>query len=217
MNCLYLSLKLRHLGNLLPATILVYDMVLRMVRHLSQIAAVGLSLRLMPPAMLALLLGACASAPPVGLEDQLADGPTPRAAQQNPGLVLGQRVRWGGEILSLRNNKTDTEVEIYGRPLLDNAEPKPTGGEGVRFIADIDGFLDPVQYSPGKRLTVSGALQQARQALVGEFSYSYPVVEVQAYHLWPVYQAPAEPLGWRYPYYDPWWPWGPYRHWPYYW
>jgi outer membrane lipoprotein len=117
----------------------------------------------------------------------------------------------------VRNNKNDTEVEIYGRPLLDNAEPKPTGGEGVRFIADIDGFLDPAQYSPGKRLTVSGALTQTRKRPVGEFQYTYPVVDVQAYHLWPVYQAPTEPLGWRYPYYDPWWPWGPYRHWPYYW
>lgn len=125
-------------------------------------------------------------------------------------------MRWGGEILAVTNRTRDTEFEILGRPLYDNAEPKPEGGDAVRFIAVIGRFLDPADYRPGKRLTVVGRLRGNDQRKVGEYPYPYPVVEVEHYNLWPAYQAPVELPAWRYPYYDPWWPWGPYRHWPYY-
>lgn len=167
--------------------------------------------------MLSVLLGACAGTPPLGLEAPEPDGPSQREAQQDPARVRGQRVRWGGEILSVTNNAQDTEIEIYGRPLSSDAEPMPNGGEGVRFIAVIKQFLDPAQYGAGKRLTVSGTLAGKLQRPVGEYLYAYPVVEAQSHYLWPVYQPPVAPASWRYPYYDPWWPWGPYRYWPHYW
>ena len=165
-------------------------------------------------------LMACASRPPAGFEPLAPETPTPGMAQQAPEEYRGQSVRWGGEILAVFNNARDTEFEIFGRPLYYNAEPKPDGGDGVRFIALIERFLDPADYRPGKRLTVVGRLLGNREQNVGEYPYPYPVVEVDRYHLWPVYIPPAEPPGWRYPYYDPWWPWDPWwphRRWPYYW
>lgn len=161
-------------------------------------------------------LAGCASAPPQGLEATSADAPTARLVQAEPDRHLGAVVRWGGEIIEVRNADTHTDIELYARPLFDNAEPRPDGGDQVRFIARAEGFLDPVEYAPGKRLTVRGSLLPAETRAVGEYPYRYPVVAVQASHLWPVYQPPADPAWYRDPFYDPWWPWGPwgpYRYW----
>jgi outer membrane lipoprotein len=175
---------------------------------------------LAPLGGLLLLASGCASTPPAGLEAAGTEAVGQRAAQAAPGGREGTLVRWGGEILAVENLAAVTEVEIYGRPLLDNAEPAPTGGEGVRFIARFGGFLDPAEYQAGKRMTVKGRLVEPVTRQVGEYPYAYPVVDVEVHHLWPVYREP-EPAYLRDPfYYDPWWPWGPwgaYRYGPPYW
>lgn len=180
-------------------------------------------MRLRLPALCLLipLLGACAGNPPRGLGDELPPL-SQRAAQSNPGRHLGAELRWGGEILGVENAALFTDVEIYGRPLFNNAEPKPEGGEGVRFIARVPGFLDPAEHATGKRMAVRGRLGEPVQRKVGEYLYHYPLVEVSAHHLWPAYREPPEPAWFRDPYYDrrwPWHPWGPrpYRRWPYGW
>lgn len=170
--------------------------------------------------LLAVIVAGCASTPPTGLEPA-GDGTVgQRAAQAAPGGYADTLVRWGGEILDVDNRADTTDVEIYGRPLLDDAEPTPTGGDGVRFIARVNGFLDPAEYQVGKRMTVRGRLAEPVTRAVGDYPYRYPVVEVEAFHLWPVYRDP-EPAYLRDPYfYDPWWPWRPwgaYRYGPPYW
>lgn len=162
------------------------------------------------------LLAACATRPPAGLEELPEQAPSASAVQADPERYVGQRVRWGGEILAVRNDARSTDIEIFSRPLHNDAEPAPDGGDGVRFIARIARFLDPAEYQPGKRLTVRGRLAQAVTRPVGEYPYRYPVVDVSVHHLWPVYRPPREPSIYD-PYYDPWWPWGPWgphRHWP---
>ena len=163
------------------------------------------------------LLAACASNVPKGLREQLPQAPSQGAAQLEPERFLGQEVRWGGEILGLRNGVDATEVEIFGRGLFNDGEPRPDGGDGVRFIARVKGFLDPAEYRPDKRLTVRGRLEETVTRTVGEYPYLYPVVQVDLYHLWPEYEPPPEPVWFHDPFYDPWWPWRPYRPWPYRW
>lgn len=168
------------------------------------------------------LLAACAGNPPLGLGGEPPAPLSQRVVQAEPARHHGAEVRWGGEILGVTNAERHTDVELYGRPLFANAEPKPEGGEGVRFIARVAGFLDPADYAPGKRLTVRGKLGEPVRRKVGEYLYSYPVVEASVYHLWPAYKEPQEPYWYRDPYYDPWWPWGPWgawphRRWPYGW
>jgi outer membrane lipoprotein len=175
--------------------------------------------------MLALagMLSGCASKVPKSLQQDPPGAPSPRAVQSEPERHVGKTVRWGGEILGVRNETDHTEVEVYGRALFRDGEPRPDGGDGVRFIARIARFLDPAEYRPGKRLTVRGKLGLPLTRLVGEYPYRYPLVEAELSHLWPPYEPPREPPWYRDPYYDPWWPWGPwgpwgpYRHWPYWW
>lgn len=169
------------------------------------------------------LLAACAGNPPLGLGGEVPPALSVRGVQQDPQAHLGARVQWGGEILSVRNARDHSDIEVYQRPLLGNAEPQADGGEGMRFIARVSGFVDPADYVRGKRLTVRGRLLAPLRRPVGDYDYLYPVVEARAHHLWPVYRPPREPPWYRDGYYDPWWPWGPwghwgpYRRWPYGW
>jgi outer membrane lipoprotein len=163
-------------------------------------------------------LAACASKLPKGLEEELPKAPSQRAVQAEPGRYLAQQVRWGGEILSLRNGANSTEVEIFGRPLSRNAEPRPDGGDGVRFIARVNGFLDPAEFQTNKRLTVRGRVAGTLTRPVGEFPYIYPVVDVDVYRLWPVYQPPQPAWGYDpWSVWGPWGPWGYHRHFPHRW
>jgi outer membrane lipoprotein len=119
----------------------------------------------------------------------------------------------------VRNRAVETEVEVFERSLDDDARPLAEGGGGVRFIAVIDGFLDPAEYRVGDRLTVVGRVAGIVERPVGDYPYRYPRVRATQYHHWPP-KEPTVPHHWHDPFYDPWWPWGyrgPYRHWPWGW
>lgn len=163
------------------------------------------------------LLTACASKVPVELRHQIPNAPPQGRVQSEPGRYLGQEVRWGGEILGLRNGVDSTEVEIFGRALFNDGEPRSDGGEGVRFIARVPGFLDPAEYRPEKRMSVRGRLDEAITRPVGEFSYLYPVVNVEVFHLWPKFEPPPQTIWVQDPFFDPWWPWRPYPYRPHRW
>jgi outer membrane lipoprotein len=183
---------------------------------MSKLISYALSLLLLP-----LLLGGCASNVPKPLQEDPPDAPSLAEVHADPQRYVGKTVRWGGEILGVRNESSFTEVEIYGRSLFSDGEPRPEGGDRLRFIAKVPRFLDPAEYKPGKRLTVRGEIAAPVNRMVGEYPYRYPVVEAGLTHLWPVYEPPVLPRSYVDPYYDPWWPWGPwhpwgpYRHWPY--
>ena len=144
-------------------------------------------LRLIVPVPIVGLVAACAGLPPVGLESLQATSPTRRAAQFAPLQTAGAKVRWGGEIREVTNRARNTEIASFSRPLYDNAEPRPDGGDGVRLLAVVDRFLDPAEYLPGKRFTVVGHHAGNRKQAVGEYPYADPVVGVAHCHLWPAY------------------------------
>ncbi len=70
-------------------------------------------------------------------------------------------------------------------------------------------------YSRDREITVIGQLLRTETFDVGEFSYEYPVIQVQHYFIWPVKEEPVyvdyPPYWW----YDPWYPYYSYPY-PYY-
>lgn len=177
-------------------------------------------LHLLLPGLLVALCTGCASNVPKALRSDVPETLSQRVVQAEPARYQGREVVWGGEILAVRNASLSTDVEIYGRPLAGDAEPRASGGDGVRFIARVDRFLDPAEYQPGKRMSVRGSLGDPVVRPVGEYIYRYPLVNATVFHLWPKYR-PPDPWPYHDPYYPngwPWWsPWGPYRYWPYGW
>ncbi|MGD8614043.1 MAG: Slp family lipoprotein [Gammaproteobacteria bacterium] len=169
---------------------------------------------------MSLLLSACASSVPLEIREAPADNPTFEQVSKAPQDYRDREVRWGGGILETENRQESTRVTVLARPLGSDGRPEDTDDSPGRFIAIMPEFLDPMVYSEDRRLTVTGRLLGTETDKVGEFSYTYPVVEVRHHYLWPRETTRAYPPPYyRYPwwYYDPWYydPW--YRPWYPYW
>ena len=170
--------------------------------------------------VLLLLLSACASNVPKEIAAPSEPAITIEAVRNNLSQYLGKRVRWGGEIASVKPLEKSTLVEVVARELTRSGRPKETDKTLGRFMAEVAGFLDPTVYEKGRQFTVTGVISAVMEQDIGKYRYKYPVVTVEAHHLW-------EPLPqssrYDYPYpgfYDPWYdPWySPfYWHHPHYW
>ena len=167
----------------------------------------------------AVLLGACASQVPPLIREAPADAASLEQVRAQAADYLGRPVRWGGTIIATGNREDTTRLTVLGRPLYKGGEPELTDDSAGRFIAIVPGFLDPEVYAPDRRVTVTGTLLRLEAGKVGEFPYTYPVVQAQAWYLWPAEtERPWAYDPWYYrPWYDPWYPYGypygyPYRH-----
>lgn len=131
-----------------------------------------------------LSLVACAAAPKLDTGG-VQTGLTPTAVVHSPETTRGQRVMWGGMILSGRNHADNSELEVLAYPLggdqLPRTERKPLG----RFIARFNGYLELAEYSPGRRITLVGPVREVRRGKLGESEYTYPVLETEQHELWP--------------------------------
>jgi len=181
----------------------------RMRSHFSQLAA-------LTGWVVFLALAGCASKLPESIRVAPASQPSVEQARQSPERYAGAEVRWGGELVEVRNHSKSTELEILGRQLDSDGEPRPSSKAQGRFLARVSEFIDPADYQTGQLLTVAGKLNGMVEGKVGEYDYLYPVVDVVQKHRWPdpvlsrVY--PAYP----WPYYGPYWP-HRYYGWPYPW
>ena len=162
---------------------------------------------------LALLLGACASQVPEAIRKATADSPSLSQVNQATDNHLGRQVRWGGTIIETGNREENTWLTVLGRPLNKSGDPRSTDESDGRFIVIVPEFLDPAVYAPDRQVTVTGTLLRTEAGKVGEFPYTYPVVQAEAWYLWPeIIQRPEDS---RYygPWYDPWYPYAyPYHH-----
>ncbi len=172
--------------------------------------------RLLLLSLLAAFAAGCAIGIPKDIRDPAAEGPAIGEVRADPQRFRTAAVRWGGEIVSVRNEPSASWIEVLARPLSSWGEPLDALGEG-RFLARVDGFIDPAEYAAGRDVTVSGEVVGSERRPVGEYDYLFPVVEVRAVHLWP-----EPPLRRRVRYMDPlwddpfWWPWRYHGFWPAY-
>ncbi|MEZ5541752.1 MAG: Slp family lipoprotein [Pseudomonadota bacterium] len=158
-------------------------------------------------ALSTLLLAGCTTPVPLQIRHGPQDNPTPALAAARLADYVGQTVRWGGVLIATDNLATVTRLSVLARPLAADGEPQPGDDSQGRFIAVVPAFLDPAQYVHDRRVTVSGILRAGEIGMVGTYPYVYPVVEAQAWYLWPDAVAPyGSPYPWWYdPWYGPWW------------
>ncbi|OEF24048.1 Slp family lipoprotein [Vibrio rumoiensis] len=93
-------------------------------------------------------------------------------------------VRLGGIITQITNQKEKTRIEIANLPISSTGKPdinqKPEG----RFVAYVDGFLDPVNYAKGRLITVVGKTLPPEKGKVGDYEYTFPVMNSYGQRLW---------------------------------
>jgi outer membrane lipoprotein len=157
---------------------------------------------------LALTLAGCASDIPRPIREAPAASIALTQALKNPDQHRTATVRWGGAIASVDNRRDATWLEIVERPLDTYGQPRETDKSEGRFLAKVDGFLDPAIFAAKRLVTVAGMLAGNDSRTIGEHPYTYPVVQVEHIYLWPVLSKTV-PYYYRTPYwYDPLYPWG---------
>jgi outer membrane lipoprotein len=167
---------------------------------------------------LILLIGGCATQVPPVIDRAPPDSPSIKAVLSAPADYVSRPVRWGGSIMEVDNRQDSTWVTVLALELGSHGEPQEGSGSPGRFIAVVPGFLDPAVFTEGRLLTLFGTLSGSEDRKVGEYTYRYPVMQVEEHYLWP---EPSEEYDEDYPYwwYDPWyypWPAYPYpgHHYP---
>ncbi|WP_333890791.1 Slp family lipoprotein [Atlantibacter subterraneus] len=125
------------------------------------------------------------------------------AVMDAPRLYVGQEARFGGKVVSIQNQQGKTRLEIATVPLDSGARPvlgEPSRG---RIFADVNGFLDPVDFR-GQLVTALGTITGAVDGKVGATPYKFMTMDVTGYKRWHITQQvvmPPQPI-------DPWF--GPY-------
>lgn len=151
-------------------------------------------------ASLAAGLGACATSP-TPLQGSFAPMQPEEAVQRG---TVGEAVRWGGHIVSVRTEKLHSCFEIVGAPLDGSGRPRRVDQSTGRFIACRTGFYEPQVFAAGRELTISGRIDGFEQRKIGDYDYRYPRVAADVVYLWPPrresrdhwYPQPYFGLGW---------------------
>lgn len=171
-----------------------------------------------------LLLSACATSRlPEAIREPPPVDQSLTEVRENVAAHVGQRVRWGGRIAGVENRANETWLDIVARPLDSDGHPRRGDDSLGRFIARVDGFLDPAVYTKGREVTVAGTVERSITRSIGDYPYSYVVVKADTTNLWEprverraYYRDPFYD-----PFYDPFWPtrlypwYAPYPFYPY--
>ncbi|MFU8831766.1 MAG: Slp family lipoprotein, partial [Wenzhouxiangella sp.] len=104
----------------------------------------------------------------------------------------GEQVVWGGQIVQVDNHPDHTTLSVVSYPLDRADRPRLRSEAGVRFLIVESGFLEPVEFAPGRFVTVLGRVGGIEEQAVGEYLYDHPVLHAEQIHLWP-----ADPARWQ--------------------
>lgn len=161
-----------------------------------------------------LILTGCASRIPQNIRQAPTPNPSLAEVTSQGNAHLNQPVRWGGSILTITNHPNDTEIEILAKNLDGSGKPIDGDDSQGRFLARVDGFLDPAVYAQGRLLTLYGLVDSVVSRAIGEKPYVYPLLKTQTLYLWPRQVEYANPGYYPYSYYSP-YGYSPFGYYPY--
>ncbi|HNR91352.1 MAG TPA: Slp family lipoprotein [Dokdonella sp.] len=109
----------------------------------------------------------------------------PLDVQQQPARDDGAEVLWGGRIVAFDHRSGHAEIEVVSYPLARDQSPLTEAPSEGRFMLQLSGFVEPLDYAVGRHLTVRGILAGTHAGMVQEQPYLYPVVRGREVHVWP--------------------------------
>ncbi|MGL4726051.1 MAG: Slp family lipoprotein [Scandinavium sp.] len=152
-------------------------------------------------------LSGCVSVP----DEIKGTSPTPQQdltrVMAAPQLYVGQEARFGGKVVNVLNQQGKTRLEIATVPLDEGARPALGAPSRGRIYADVNGFLDPVDFR-NQLVTVVGPITGTQKGKIGSAEYTYMVMQAAGFKRWRITQQvvmPPQPI-------DPYWGGGCYRH-----
>ncbi len=108
-----------------------------------------------------------------------------KQASAQPEQQRGKLALWGGVIASINNQAESTVLQITQFRLTARGEPVVEDNSEGRFLVYVEGFLDPMIYQVGRRFSVIGQLGGIEPGDVGDYTYEFPVLHADGFHLWP--------------------------------
>jgi outer membrane lipoprotein len=117
--------------------------------------------------------------------------------------VFGSSVRWGGVIVGSSAKDNQSCLEILSHDLDKYLRPKLEDSTAGRFMACQPGFLDPMVFTSGREITVTGKIQNIKVQKVEDFDYRYPVLAVDDLVLWQKRKVVMRYSGYAGPFNDP--------------
>ncbi len=146
-------------------------------------------------AVIALCAG-CARPFPSRITDQVDKRVSFADLHKDPRSYKGKWVMFAGVIVaSITENDGSTYLEIVQKPADNDGRPLRTDESGGRFIAVSKQFLDPAVYQGGRVITVVGEVIGDSVRPLGGMSYRYPLLAVEALHLWEPSYGPRYHIG----------------------
>lgn len=136
------------------------------------------------PLLLAILLAGCSGNARFDTENTDLTL-TPQQAVSEEALQQDKQVLWGGMIINSTNLKEQTRIEVLAYPLDSDHYPQTDKTPYGRFLLFHDGYLETVDYAPGRLVSVLGRFNGTSRGRVDESEYTYPVVQAEQLHLWP--------------------------------
>jgi len=153
-------------------------------------------------------LVACSAKPVLPVAEP---NPPVASVQQDVSAHQNMPITWGGIILETNNAEKQSEILIITKRLTSSTRPIEGDQTLGRFIARVDGFLDPAIYAQDREISIHGIIIGKDIRKVDSYDYTYPIVQVSQHHLWPVrveYNDGYYDNYWYAPYYHPY----PYYH-----
>ncbi len=150
------------------------------------------TLGIFPVFLLLLLVASCATSPEFDSELYKQDT-APEQVVKEIEKLRNTKVLWGGLLVSSTNLEQGTQLEVLAYPLDSNQKPDTSQAPQGRFILLDDQFLEPLDYSAGRIVTITGELKTVRGGEVGSAQYNFPVIDAREIYLWPNNGGQVEP------------------------
>ena len=131
--------------------------------------------------IVSLVVGSCATRIDIGGADTSM---TPQQVASDPSTAVQRTVAWGGAIVAIRNLREQTEIEILAYPLDYQNQPNIAAPPTGRFVGIYPGYLESVDYAPGRLITLVGTVAGTRDGTVGDARYIYPLITISRQYLW---------------------------------
>ena len=128
-----------------------------------------------------LLLAGCVTAPKALQGDYALVDPGQAVRESR----IGERVRWGGRLVSVQPQATRTCFEVVGVRLGSDGRPLAKDQSTGRFLACRAGFYEPEIFQAGREVTITGQVEGFEDRKVGDYDYRYPTINADVVFLWP--------------------------------
>ena len=109
----------------------------------------------------------------------------------DPKAAKDQMVVWGGVVLRNVKRPRGTLVEIMQTPLDSDQRPEDSQGLG-RFIVAMSGYLDPLAYGKGRKVTVAGRVLGVKNLPHGKTKLTYVLLRGKEIYSWPPHLSNAQ-------------------------